>query len=129
VIDSELQAQGWALFPDLAEDLNKIRIQRPSSEADGGRPAINPLATSADEKPEDATAEDKEKRSLEDVEIEGHLLHPRIPTRQKGKVVQGNEGIQDGHDTTSAAQATSSTTMAKTALKDTTAPLSTRLQQ
>ena len=129
MIDNELQAQGWALFPNLAEDLNKIRIQRPSSEADGGRPAITPLTTSADEKPENAAAQVKEKRSLEYGEIEGHLLHPRILTSQKGKVVQGNEGIQDGHDTTSAAQATSSMTVAKTALKDTTAPLSTRLQQ
>ena len=43
--------------------------------------------------------------------------------------MQDNEGIQDGQATTSAAQATSSMTVAKTALKDTTAPLSTRLQQ
>jgi hypothetical protein len=113
----------------LAEDLNKFKGQHPSSKAERYRPAINPLPTDACKIPEEASSQAKEMCFQEDREIEGHLLRSRIPASHKGKAVQGADGIHDFQATSSAAQATTSMTTAKTAPSDITEHPSTRLQQ
>lgn len=111
-------------------DLNKIRGQRPSSDAEGSRATINCLSASAYKKSEDASSQARDKcfQFQEDTESEDHLPRSRIPASQKGKAVQGAESTHDDQATANGAQANSSMAAVKTAPSDFPDPQSTRLQ-
>lgn len=115
-----LQAQAWALLPELANDLNK----RSSSEVAVDKSAINPLLQCACNEPSDACLQSQNKEIHEGTGIEEQLLHYRIPASQKGKEVQGEGSTHGGQATDSFALATTSAAPGKAVHRD-----STRLEE
>ncbi|CAD6268566.1 unnamed protein product [Miscanthus lutarioriparius] len=118
-IDRELQEQAWALLPDLAKDLNKLKDQQERSGAAACSTTINPrpelgrsdavkgrtVINSACQKPDNAIPKSIDRELQECTVIEVDLLRSRIPASQKGKSVQGEEGIHGGQATSSATPA------------------------
>jgi hypothetical protein len=101
-IDPDLQAQAWALLPDLAKDLNNLR--------NSGQRLHSATTEEACKKPEEEASKQpavKARNHQEGVELQSVLLQSRIPASQKGKVVQIEEGIHGGQPTGSYVQATS----------------------
>lgn len=102
-IDPELQAQAWALIPNLEKDLNNLNTLKrwPVSVTGEGTAAItsHPEATCK-------SPADRSRNPQEDTALQSELTQSRIPASQKGKAPQRGEGIHGAQTTTSYAQAT-----------------------
>jgi hypothetical protein len=112
IIDQEIQDMGWALLPDLSQDLNNFKNQSVSSEAAGCRSAFKNSMSDPLPQGFQSSVQDPKGGTVNG----SFLLNSRIPASQKGKQLQEAEGIHVGLSSASfpAHQSTSSATPEKT---------------
>ncbi|CAD6251937.1 unnamed protein product [Miscanthus lutarioriparius] len=109
-IDQEIQEQAWALLPDLARDLCKLK--NPCSGTEACSLDINPRS-GLTEKTVNESAQAKTKEPQEGTAIDSGLPISRTPETQERKQAQGTAGIHGSQETARGEQTISSTAFSK----------------
>jgi hypothetical protein len=79
-IDRELQEQGWALLPELATNLNKLRDQQERSGEAVGRSVFNPLLAHGHSVAEPSRVVDTSGRKTDHASIQSNARKPQEDT-------------------------------------------------